>query len=251
MLTHPTIDKLETLRFNGMAMALQEQMQTPDIEALSFEERLGLLIDREMTHRHNRRMQTRLRKAKLRQTAVIEDIDFRHPRGLDKSVMVSLTTCQWIRDHQNIIITGPTGVGKTYLACALSQKACRDGYSALYHRIPRLFQDLALAKGDGSYAKLLQVLAKANVLLLDDYGLATLNTDQRHDLLEILEDRHGIHSTLVTSQLPVEHWHETIGDATLADAILDRLIHNAHRIHLKGESMRKTKSPLTRNHTTE
>ena len=251
MLTNPTIDKLETLHFKGMSIALQEQIQTPDIEELSFEERLGLLIDREMTHRHNQRMKTRLRKAKLRQDAAVEDIDYRHPRGLDKGMMVSLMTCQWIRDHQNLIITGPTGVGKTYLACALTQKACRDGYTARYLRLSKLFQDLALAKGDGSYAKLLQGLAKVNVLLLDDYGLATLNIDQRHDLLEILEDRHGLHSTLVTSQLPIEHWHETIGDATLADAILDRLIHNAHRINLKGESMRKTKSSLTMNNTTE
>mgnify|MGYP005839983063 CR=1 FL=1 len=251
MLTHPTINKLEALRFQGMATALREQYQTPDIQELDFEERLGLLVDREMTHRHNRRMQTLLRKAKLRQAAAVEDIDFRHPRGLDKALMVSLMTCQWIRDHQNLIITGPTGVGKTYLACALSQKACRDGFSALYLRLPRLFQDLALAKGDGSYAKLLQGFAKVNVLLLDDYGLATLEADQRHDLLEILEDRHGVQSTLVTSQLPVEHWHESIGDATLADAILDRLIHNAHRINLKGESMRKTKSSLTAKSTTE
>lgn len=251
MLTNPTIDKLENLRFKGMAIALQEQLQTPDIEELTFDERLGLLIDREMTYRHNRRMQTRLRKAKLRQPAVVEDIDYRHPRGLDKSLMVSLMTCQWIRDHQNLIITGPTGVGKTYLACALTQKACRDGYSALYFRIPRLFQDLALAKGDGSYPKLLQSFAKINVLLLDDYGLTTLGAEQRYDLLEILEDRHGIHSTLVTSQLPVDHWHEIISDATLADAILDRLVHNAHRINLKGESMRKANSSLTKKSTNE
>ena len=165
--------------------------------------------------------------------------------------MVSLMTCQWVRDHQNLAITGPTGVGKTYLACALAQKACRDGYSALYLRLPRLFADLSLAKGDGRYAKLMQSFAKVNVLILDDYGLASLNTEHRHDLLEILEDRHGLQSTLVTSQLPIEHWHEIIGDATLADAILDRLIHNAHRINLKGESMRKTKSSLTPDNTND
>lgn len=247
MLTNQTIDKLEALRFTGMATALQEQLRTPDIEELSFEERLGLLVDREMTLRQDRQMKARLRKAKLRQAAAVEDIDFRHPRGLDKSLVVSLSTCQWIRGHQNLIITGPTGVGKTYLACALTQKACRDGYSALYRRLSRLFQELALAKGDGSYGQLMRNIAKTNVLILDDYGLENLNTEQRHDLLEILEDRHGVHSTLVTSQLPVDHWHETIGDPTLADAILDRLIHNAHRINLKGESMRKTKSSLTLN----
>ena len=238
MLTHPTLDKLEALRLNGMVKALKEQWQLPANE-LSFEERLGLLVDREADLRQTRQMQSRLRKAKLRQNATLEDIDFRQPRGLDKSLVHKLADCQWIRRKQNLLLTGPTGVGKSYLACAFAHKACREGFNTLYIRIARLFNDLALAKGDGRYIKILATLAKTDLLVLDDYGLAGLTKDQRHDLLEILEDRNGLRSTLVTSQLPVEHWHEQIGDPTLADAILDRLVHNAHTIQLKGGSMRK------------
>lgn len=245
MLTHPTLEKLSNLRLAGMAKALREQWEIEDINGLSFEERLGLLVERETAVRETRRLQTRLRKAKLRQNACIEDIDFRHPRGLDKSLMARLADCQWIKKQQNLIITGPTGVGKSYLACAFAQKACREGYSAVYLRISRLFEDLSLAKGDGRYIKMLTGFAKTDLLVIDDYGLAKLNQEQRHDLLEILEDRHGLKSMLVTSQLPIEHWHEQIGDPTLADAILDRLIHNAHTIHLKGGSMRKKKANLT------
>lgn len=245
MLTHPTLEKLSNLRLAGMAKALREQWEIEDINDLSFEERLGLLVERETAVRETRRLQTRLRKAKLRQNACIEDIDFRHPRGLDKSLMARLADCQWIKKQQNLIITGPTGVGKSYLACAFAQKACREGYSAVYLRISRLFEDLSLAKGDGRYIKMLTGFAKTDLLVIDDYGLAKLNQEQRHDLLEILEDRHGLKSMLVTSQLPIEHWHEQIGDPTLADAILDRLIHNAHTIHLKGGSMRKKKANLT------
>ena len=243
MLTHPTLDKLEALRLNGMVKALKEQWQLPANE-LSFEERLGLLVDREADLRQTRQMQSRLRKAKLRQNATLEDIDFRQPRGLDKSLVQKLADCQWIRRKQNLLLTGPTGVGKSYLACAFAHKACREGFNTLYIRIARLFNDLALAKGDGRYIKILATLAKTDLLVLDDYGLAGLTKDQRHDLLEILEDRNGLRSTLVTSQLPVEHWHEQIGDPTLADAILDRLVHNAHTIQLKGGSMRK-KTTLT------
>ncbi len=245
MLLHPTLEKLTTLRFTGMAAALDEQMQMNSLVDLGFEERLGILLDREMAVRQTRRMNTRLRKARLRQDGCIEDINFRHPRGLDKSLVMRLAGCEWVKDHNNLIITGPTGVGKTYLACAFAQKACREGYSTLYLRITKLFEDLALAKGDGRYLKLLASFAKADLLVLDDYGLEQLGRDQRHDLLEILEDRHGLKSTLVTSQLPIDHWHEQIGDPTLADAILDRLVHSAHKIKLNGESMRKKNANLT------
>jgi DNA replication protein DnaC len=245
MLLHPTLEKLTTLRFTGMAAALDEQMQMTSLDDMGFEERLGILLDREMAVRQTRRMNTRLRKAKLRQDSCIEDIDFRHPRSLDKSLVMRLAGCEWIKDHNNLIITGPTGVGKTYLACAFAQKACREGFNTLYVRMTKLFEDLSLAKGDGRYLKLLTSLAKSDLLVLDDYGLDQLGREQRHDLLEILEDRHGLKSTLVTSQLPIDHWHEQIGDPTLADAILDRLVHCAHKIKLKGESMRKKNVNLT------
>ena len=242
---HPTLDKLEALRFSGMAKALTEQMTVPDIEELSFEERLGLLVDREMTEREDRRLKTRLRQAKLKQSACVEDIDYRQPRGLDKSLLLDLAGCQWIKRHLNIMITGPTGVGKTWIACALAQKACREGYRALYLRLPKLLQELPIAKGDGTYIKLLRRLARIDVLIIDDWGLSKLMAEQRRDLLEILEDRYDSRSTIVTSQLPLDKWHDIIGDPTLADAILDRLVHNAYKINLRGESMRKRKSLLT------
>jgi DNA replication protein DnaC len=246
MLTHPTLNKLQALKFTGMANAFAEQMQMPDIDELTFEERLGLLVDREITERDNRRLSSRLRRAKLKHNAALEDIDYRQPRGLDKSLIQSLAACQWLKEHLNILITGPTGVGKTWLACALAHKACREGYTALYQRLPRLLQEMAIAKGDGRYPKLLATLAKTEVLILDDWGLTKLTAEHRRDLLEILEDRHGVRSTLATSQLPIEKWHDIIGDPTLADAILDRLVHNAYKINLKGGSMRKHKAALTR-----
>jgi len=245
MLNHPTLDKLQALRFVGMAKALSEQMAVSDIEELSFEERLGLLIDREMTEREGRRLHSRLRQAKLKHDACIEDVDYRHPRKLDKSLVLDLAQCQWVRRHLNILIMGPTGVGKTWIACALAHKACCEGHRALYLRLPRLLEALPIAKGDGSYAKLLARLAKIDVLILDDWGLSPLKAEQRRDLLEIVEDRHDRRSTIVTSQLPVDQWHDMIGDSTLADAILDRLVHNAYKISLKGESMRKRKIELT------
>jgi DNA replication protein DnaC len=245
MLMHPILDNLRSLRFFGMLTALEEQMKMPDIEKLSFEERFGLLVDREMIDRLNRRLKTRLSKAKLRQSACLEDIDFRHPRGLDKSIIMRLASGQWIKEANNVLIIGPTGVGKTYLACALAHKACQQDYSALYFRLPRLLQQLDIAKGDGRYGKILKGFAKTNLLVIDDWGLKKFIKDQSHDILEILEDRHRLRSTLITSQVPVDHWHEIVGDPTLADAILDRLVHNAYRINLKGESMRKKKSNLT------
>jgi DNA replication protein DnaC len=247
MLTQPILDKLQTLRFFGMLNALQEQMDMSNIEELRFEERLGLMIDREMTDRENRRLKTRLNKAKLRQNACVEDVDFRHRRGLEKSSFMQLASCQWIKDHNNVLIVGPTGVGKTYLACALGQKACREGYGTMYFRLSRLLQELSIAKGDGRYGKILKTLARIHLLIIDDWGMAKFIKEQRHDLLEILEDRHDLKSTLVASQVPIEHWHDIIGDPTIADAILDRLVHNAYKINLKGESMRKKKSDLTQN----
>jgi len=245
MLKHPTLDKLQTLKFTGMAAALADQMATPDIDELAFEERLGLLVDREITERENRRLTSRLRRAKLRHVAALEDIDYRNPRGLDKGLIQSLAACQWVKEHLNILITGPTGVGKTWLACALAHKACREGHTAQYTRLTRLLRELTIAKGDGSYPKLLANLAKVDVLILDDWGLMKLSAENRRDLLEVLEDRHGRRATVATSQLPIEEWHGVIGDATLADAILDRLVHNAYKIDLRGESMRKRQAGLT------
>ncbi len=242
MLTHPILEKLTAMRLKGMARALTEQLQQPDIDELDFEERLGLLVDVEETDRENSRLKTRLRKAKLRQSSCMEDIDYRRSRGLDRSVMLSLASCDWVKSHNNILIIGPTGTGKTYLSCALAHKACLNGFSSAYTRLPRLLQELSVAKGDGRYARLMNAFAKTSVLILDDWGLCGLNDEQRRDLLEVLDDRHERQSTIVTSQLPVKMWHESIGDNTLADAILDRLVHNAYRIELKGESMRKIKA---------
>jgi DNA replication protein DnaC len=246
MLTHPTMEKLNNLKLTGMVKALIEQQQMAEVESLGFEERLGLLVDRETTERENRKLTARLKKAKLRQSASIEDIDFRRSRGMDKALILSLAACAWITKGINVLICGPTGVGKSYLACALAHKACLEGYTALYLRLPRLFEELRLAKADGRYGKLMLSYAKIDLLVLDDWGLTPMTDPQRRDLLELMEDRYGLKSTIITSQLPVTAWHEAIGDPTLADAILDRIVHNAHRIEMKGESMRKSRKTLTK-----
>jgi DNA replication protein DnaC len=239
MFLHPTIETLKGLRLFGMVKALEEQENTSEWRQLEFEERLGLLVDRERIEQENRSLTARLRRARLGQQAAIEDLDLRTSRGLDRSLLATLSSCNWVTSHHNVLVTGPTGVGKSYLACALGHKACREGLSVLYHRIGRLFSELAIAHGEGRYLRLLKILAQVDVLILDDWGLTPLNAEQRRDLLELIEDRHARKSTIVTSQLPVDSWHEWLGDETLADAILDRLVHNAYKINLKGESMRK------------
>lgn len=245
MLIQQTLERLHELRLTGMAQALEEQMRMSDMGGLTFEDRLALLLERELTFREDRRLTRLLQMAKLRLPAVAEDLDFRSPRGLDKGVVLRLLGGQWVHDHESVLISGPTGTGKSYLACALGHSACRHGFSARYYRFSRLLGDLALARADGSYAKLLDRLARTQLLILDDFGLATLADSERRDLLELLEDRYGRRATLVTSQLPFDHWHAVVGDATFADAILDRLVHHAHRITLKGASMRRTKSRST------
>jgi DNA replication protein DnaC len=249
MLNEETFAKLSQMRMHGFANALTQQLDDEQYDELSFAERVGLLVDHEWTERESRRLTRRLQQAKLREPACIEDIDYRHPRGLDRTMMQRLMTCDWIAKHQNLIIEGPTGVGKTFIACAVAQKACRDGYTALYRRVPRLLHELLIARADGSFARLLTRIAKMNLLVLDDWGLSPLADQERRDLLEIFEDRWGNQSTIVASQLPVAQWHKIIGEPTVADAIVDRLVHNAHRINLKGESMRKTRSPLTNKKT--
>lgn len=242
MLNEQTHQKLVALKLFGMAATFQEHLDKIDDASLSFEERLGLMVDREWNEREQRRLTRRLQRARLREQACVEDIDYRHPRNLDRSVIQRLATCQWIDRHENLILCGPTGVGKTWIGCALANKACREGYSALYVRVPRFLHGLHIARADGSFEKELARLLKADLLLLDDWGLTSLADQERRDLLEILEDRHNRRSTLVTSQLPVDKWHAHIGEPTIADSILDRLVHNAHRIVMKGPSMRKKTS---------
>lgn len=243
MMTNQTLQTLRALKLTGMADGLEQQLAQPGThEELGFDERLALLVDRETTHRHNNKISRLLKAANLKLQAYPEDIDYQHPRGLTKSQFADLLSNQWVHQHHNVLITGPTGCGKTYLACVLATQACRHGLSVRYYRISRLLEMLSIAHGDGRFAKFIQQLAKTDVLLLDDWGLEPMTLSQRNDLLEIMEDRHGLKSTLITSQLPITQWHKTIGDATLADAILDRLLHNSHKLKLKGESMRKMMS---------
>jgi len=239
MLSNPTLQQLRQMRLHGMADALEEQRTMTSAQALDFEERLALLVEREVTSRDNRRMERLLKQAKLRLPASVEDLDFRASRGLDRSLLLRLAGCDWIWVCHNLLITGPTGTGKSWIACALGQAACRQGLSVRYFRISRLLDNLMFAHADGSYGRFLQQLARSQLLILDDWGMAGLKDQERRDLLEILDDRYGRAATLVTSQLPIDHWHEIVGDPTIADAILDRLIHNAYRIPLKGGSMRK------------
>ena len=241
MLKHPTLDQLHALGLYGMAKALAEIDAAGQADGLSHHEWLGLLLDREVSWRHDKRLKARLRIAKLRHSAAIEDADYRSPRGLDRALFQKLAQGEWIDAHDNLILAGPTGIGKSWLACAIGHKACRDNRSVLYHRWPKLCEDLALARGDGRHPRLLRSLGRADLLILDDWGLEPLDAAARHDLLEILEERYGRRATIVTSQLPLARWHEIIADPTYADAILDRLVHNAHRIELSGESMRRTR----------
>jgi DNA replication protein DnaC len=243
VLNEPTMEKLQALKLTAFAEAWATQQKNPDMVKVSFDERLGLLVDAEWLYRENVRLERCLKEAKLRiGNACVEDIDYAAKRELDKSVIRQLATCRWVAEHQNVAITGMTGTGKTYLACALAQQACRKGHRAIYRRAPRLFEELTLAHAGGTYGRLLQRLAKVDVLIIDDWGLAPPKDDERRDLLEILEDRYGSRSTIITSQLPTTKWHDHLGDPTIADAVCDRLLHNAHRLVLKGPSRRKEES---------
>lgn len=240
-----TMDKLDLMKLYGMSDGLKEQMASSAYKDLSFEERFSMLVDKEMVCRDNRKLQMLLRKAHLRYpNACIEDINFRVKRGIIKQVILKLAQNEWIRNKQNIIITGSTGVGKSYIACTFGNNACRAGISTYYVRLPRLLKDFEIARADGRYIKLLQRLSRVKLLIVDDWGLSSLSDVERRDFLEITEDRHNVRSTIICGQLPIDKWHDVIGDPTIADAICDRLIHNAHKINLKGESMRKALSNI-------
>lgn len=239
MLNQPTLEKLQAMKLHGMAEAFRAQLETTDASQLSFEERFALLVDQQWLWKENRALARRLRAAKLKERGVLEDIDYQHPRGLDRKLIRTLASSEWVRQHQNLLLIGPTGIGKTWLGCALAQKACRDGFTILHKRSSELFRDFAMAHVDGSFGRLLTKLARIDILVLDDFAMAPLKDSERRDFLELCDDRYQRRSIILTSQLPLAHWHEQIGDPTLGDSILDRLVHNAYRIELNGESMRK------------
>ncbi len=246
MITHQITSKLQNLRLSGMLKALEEQSHMPNIGQLDFDERFALLLDREDIDRRNKSFQNRVRKAKFKDNACVEDLDFDPERGLSKTSILKFVSGDWIKEHQNIIVTGSTGAGKTYLACAIGQAVCRAGYTVQYVRIPRFLRSLEVARNDGSYDKMLQDLQRTDLLILDDFGQAKLQIEEARDLLEIMDDRHGQRSVIITSQLESSKWYELIADPTIADALLDRVIHRSHQIHAKGPSMRKIKSGLTK-----
>jgi DNA replication protein DnaC len=242
MLNQPTIEKLQAMKLYGMAEGFRQQLETADTSQFSFEERFAMLVDQQWLWKENRALARRLSLAKFKQRGVVEDIDYQHPRGLDRKLIRSLASSEWVRHKQNIVLMGPTGIGKSWIACALAHKACRDGFSALHKRSSELFRDLAVAHADGSFGRLLGKLSRIDVLVLDDFAMSPFKDSERRDLLEICDDRYQRRSMILTSQLPIARWHEQIGDATVADSILDRVVHNAHRIDLKGESIRKTRA---------
>lgn len=242
MTREQTFDKLYRMKLHGMAKALEEHLNQPDMASLSFEERLAMLVDAQWLWRENRSLATRLRNARLKQPASIEDINFRHPRQLDRSMIRSLSSCDWVRERHNIALTGPSGIGKTFICCALLEKACRKGFTVLYFAAEKFFRTLAVAYADGSFDKVLSKLSRIDVLAIDDWGIAPMGDRERRHLLEVLEDRNQARSTVVTSQFPIETWHEVVASPTLADAIVERILTRAHRIELQGESVR----PLSR-----
>jgi DNA replication protein DnaC len=243
MLNQPTLDKLNSMKLHGMADAFRGQLETTESHQLSFEERFALLVDQQWLWRENRALRRRLRSAKLKQPAVLEDVNYHHPRGLDRKLLRTLASSEWVRQKLNLVFIGPTGIGKSWLACALAQKACRDGFSVLNKKTSELFRDLAIAQADGSLGRMLLRLAQVDVLVLDDFAMTPLKDSERRDFLEVCDDRYQHRSLILTSQMPVVHWHQQIGDQTIADSILDRVLHNAYRIELKGESLRKTLGP--------
>jgi DNA replication protein DnaC len=239
MLNQPTIEKLHAMKLYGMADAFRAHLETPDTTQLAFEERFGMLVDQQWLWKENRALARRLQSARLKERGVIEDIDYQHPRGLDRKLMRTLAGSEWVRQHQNVLLIGATGLGKTWLGCALAHKACRDGFSVMHKRMTELFRDLAVAHADGSIGRVLLKLSRIDVLLLDDFAMAPLKDNERRDFLEICDDRYQRRSLILTSQMPVAHWHEQIGDPSIADSILDRVVHSAYRIELQGESIRK------------